>query len=1026
MKNKYYTLILIPLIALFAIACGGGGNDGVVEDKSSSTTVRFAGGKSGDTLKAYTLAGKLVEEAAMSSSGSFDMNLSKGSYHIKLGIGGVEIFETLILSSDFDNVENNVLNLGYINGATTWAAGEALKSGSAESAVSSALYSATGSHSLSGLSLGSVATGFSSDALAEIKATVLATGMAVKAADAKTLSQSNWDGVSTALDSLFDATAANAYDKAQALSTALREIDLDDILESSDMSSPMANLFGTSDSAQKYLRDFQSADSSGGLAVLADKGLFTAATLYSKGVAALEAEETVKAYEFFEAAAFADGNNENARVMAAIYRMITSGVRSNRETKTFLKASNVSFDFTNLGAIRDADKNDNEDKIVDVTAYNKVAELTGIPGSKELYAYLEDVYLRDIEDSINDLAAVSMDSFPKLSITPKMQGKLDEDEEGNAIVPTSAIELDGYDLRAFQASLKMSQAEMQYLLAMDLDIEGKTTTPAAMKQFMFDLSGPNDPLFKDSAVYTVTGKVEFVDSYNYSYEDDSSGVTEPAVLGAENASVTLDDFQWAASYPGELNDLVHYEDGEDDWYESVEVFLVENMDQYNFHYWYNVDFSEYLDGDYEYCFRQWYRIMRDGQYVNVEVAIFSAKSLSSLKGYVREHFYKTEAAAEVYSNGPDYIGYALYDVSGTLKSGSLSLDSTHNPVYDDDDVAIAALIEANPSFATANKTLLKTSRTNLRAGAEIASELLDDLQTLGITDDRGLHLIEDISGVEHSESSLEFSNSEINNLQGFISQIFDSFEGPATVDPSFIDSSYASATIDSSALFETDPRNFMVDSSGKVITVIADDGDENMEGDDAEAEEELDNMVIDSGKLFGVAPKTGEKLEDVFDAFGDSLGQWLDYGEPVFTGSTAPTVLTNDYLSGNTLYNVWYGSGEAEDGSVLENVSVVMQVQFGDYDALWTGLRNSYGTEESNYYIYGSQFYDSGYGSGHHVIYESGVSEDYFLTEYYDQFGTFDNIDAWFFDKAKALAFAETLTATITGTMMTKPEVKSE
>ena len=132
-----------------------------------------------------------------------------------------------------------------------------------------------------------------------------------------------------------------------------------------------------------------------------------------------------------------------------------------------------------------------------------------------------------------------------------------------------------------------------------------------------------------------------------------------------------------------------------------------------------------------------------------------------------------------------------------------------------------------------------------------------------------------------------------------------------------------------------------------------------------------------------------------------------------------PTAFTVEYLSGKTLYNVYFGTGQDPSNPAVdvENVTVVSEITFNaDQSVTVVGLQNSGSISADSPYPWhvnegGLLVEDINSLSGSMIT--CGSTVDYIKTAYLDDEGNFDNIDLFFFDKNKALAFAETLTESI-------------
>ncbi|HBG04164.1 MAG: hypothetical protein A2075_22760 [Geobacteraceae bacterium GWC2_58_44] len=127
---------------------------------------------------------------------------------------------------------------------------------------------------------------------------------------------------------------------------------------------------------------------------------------------------------------------------------------------------------------------------------------------------------------------------------------------------------------------------------------------------------------------------------------------------------------------------------------------------------------------------------------------------------------------------------------------------------------------------------------------------------------------------------------------------------------------------------------------------------------------------------------------------------------------TTPSKFSKEYLSGRTLYAVWFGEGEAPNGNALHEVPVVVKIVFGSNGiAQATGLLNS-GSGSFPYAVTASGLLYDGTDSTEGNTVVSGSTAQYIKT-YYTVNGVFDNVDLYFFEQAPAMAYASTLTASI-------------
>jgi hypothetical protein len=130
------------------------------------------------------------------------------------------------------------------------------------------------------------------------------------------------------------------------------------------------------------------------------------------------------------------------------------------------------------------------------------------------------------------------------------------------------------------------------------------------------------------------------------------------------------------------------------------------------------------------------------------------------------------------------------------------------------------------------------------------------------------------------------------------------------------------------------------------------------------------------------------------------------------SGNDIPTKFTMEWLSGRTLYWVWFGEGTDAQGNEILDVPVVEKMTFnGDGTAILTGLKNS----QNNTGMYGvtsdGMLYSEGNtNEGNKIV--CGSTSQYIKTHYTEN-GQFDNTDLLFFNEEDALSYANTLTRSI-------------
>jgi len=126
------------------------------------------------------------------------------------------------------------------------------------------------------------------------------------------------------------------------------------------------------------------------------------------------------------------------------------------------------------------------------------------------------------------------------------------------------------------------------------------------------------------------------------------------------------------------------------------------------------------------------------------------------------------------------------------------------------------------------------------------------------------------------------------------------------------------------------------------------------------------------------------------------------------TSNTIPTSFTMNWLAGKTLYDVWFGSG---DDSYDE--ACVGKISFGaDGSATYVGLKNSSDGDQLSYHVdsTGELYFGNDPTDINKIV--CGSTAQYIKTHYYEN-GKFDNVDLYFYNENEAMAYANSLTASI-------------
>jgi hypothetical protein len=126
----------------------------------------------------------------------------------------------------------------------------------------------------------------------------------------------------------------------------------------------------------------------------------------------------------------------------------------------------------------------------------------------------------------------------------------------------------------------------------------------------------------------------------------------------------------------------------------------------------------------------------------------------------------------------------------------------------------------------------------------------------------------------------------------------------------------------------------------------------------------------------------------------------------------SPSAFSMAWLSGKTLYQVWFGDGFDANNNKIPNVPVVVGMTFAS-DGTFQGTKILNSADYSGTYGVTSSgmLYAQGDSTqGNTII--TGSTADYVKTKYTIN-GVIDNIDLFFLDKNAAIAYANTLTSGI-------------
>lgn len=130
---------------------------------------------------------------------------------------------------------------------------------------------------------------------------------------------------------------------------------------------------------------------------------------------------------------------------------------------------------------------------------------------------------------------------------------------------------------------------------------------------------------------------------------------------------------------------------------------------------------------------------------------------------------------------------------------------------------------------------------------------------------------------------------------------------------------------------------------------------------------------------------------------------------------TNPSKFSMEWLSGKTLYDVWYGMASDANGNPKPgDFPGVARMTFGTDGILQVqGLLNDEVNVTINYHVNESGRMYAGTDDGSGFIAVSGGTSKYIKTYHLNPDGSFDNVDLFFFNEADAMLYANGLSSSI-------------
>lgn len=528
--NHITPCIFLILLSCLTLACGGGGQ-AELHRKDTVVKVRFAG-KENYNVIAYKLGttptgeNPVIHPGEVHSRGTFSaqnqqwiLNLSaNASYRIRLEAGGVEILETIVLSGDLQKANNNVLNIGAINGATTYLVLRAIgqnpdnvQQGWAD------ILAQLNLNPFQDFSLARVKEIFANnaEALDGVRLTTIVAGMMTLRTREPAALQSQWDNVALGLANFLRSDGANS--STSQLFAAIAEIGLATTFSSSQFDAGLLNFFGNEDPGiiLSTLADF---DPSYGTLLGLGKVALEGKNVNSSGNA--ETQDLVNAFKRFSEAKALEPYGSEGLFFSALTRIASMPFRDgdHAQLPKLKDALHVPLTYTN---------NDNIDystrTLLDISQY------TDLPTPGNLKQGTRNVIIQDVDASISDLKKITFLDVDPIVLYTTMQGDVDA---------TSDVHFDRADIQAMLCWLYTWRFWTYHCIATDYTIAGRTDTADHMKQFLLDVD--DAPMFSGNVGYSGTASISSADT----------AVNETA-LGSQGLSFST---MLTGSFPGILLD----------------------------------------------------------------------------------------------------------------------------------------------------------------------------------------------------------------------------------------------------------------------------------------------------------------------------------------------------------------------------------------------------------------------------------------------------------------------------------------
>ena len=660
----------------------------------------------------------------------------------------------------------------------------------------------------------------------KIRTFAIVSAIGLQAFDEGSLTETQWDAVVDALEDSFT-TTLDPVDAAAVLSAILKEnLVVEDPITASDFGTELSALYGSGDDVELMLGALQSGDQAGVLALLLSvSDLVTVESIILDGEDALVDEDVLEAYEYFTSAVVVDPNNDEARLMAALTRMMTIGIKDTESVKAFQKAANLEYTFVDNDSLETLI--DDEDETLEDNPkfiYDDFSEIeaTGLPSQANIVAYVTDGFLPDVEASIADLEAIST-SFSGYTISIAMQGY---DEEDMGYKATSPIEIDSIDVEALLGALYNLKAQAEHYLDNDLEATGVTDTRSATLETAVNLDG--EPLFTNT------------------------GSTSPTWTDVFGSNIISDSFingtySLSPNYPGEFY-ITNFSDSEGD---DIE-FIVEEWDEDNWGWLRTFDSTLFGTGTFLYVFDAWFDRVVDGNTYRYSIFGTMVEAEGEWRWYIRTW-------------DANWVSTGEFRATGT-QSGMIP-DPDQEEI---DDSTLAGWINGDSDFLTVDTTDLLASRLSLQMSGEYISSVIDTLQSN--SDDRENHLVEDLTDFEF-DNGVPMSNDEINGIQNFLKGAVDATFAASPVDASVFHADLGSSSHDFADLFEVNPRRYLVGSTG---TATVDEA-----GDFVTNETNIDADITSSapaGEVTGLSVSDYENTEEAYEVLANTVAEWLEDG----------------------------------------------------------------------------------------------------------------------------------------------------